>query len=67
MSPVFNGLSSFEYNIGARREMFETLHTEDLKTKFARWKNDGHSISEQGYMPNSHFVRRVLVLNEWLQ
>ena len=40
MSPFFNGLSSFEYITGARREIFETLHTEDLKTKFARWKND---------------------------
>ena len=25
---------------GARREIFETFHTEDLKTKFTRWKND---------------------------
>ena len=40
MSSFFDGLSSFEYNIGARREIFETLHTEDLNTKFIRWNND---------------------------
>ena len=59
MSSFFDGLSSFEYitGPGARREIFETLHTEDLKTKFARWKNDDILF------PNK-VICRILTLSE---